>query len=123
MTSNVLDICVVCDNTTSMDRWIKGVKDAINSLVKYAKTEMGYDIRIAMVAYDDWKYQDNPERLGSDKRSDHIKTIEFTEKIPDFTKFVDSLKSVGGDQVSAPPPLLPLLPFTQVTHHIKTNTQ
>ncbi len=60
---------------------------------------MGYDIRIAMVAYADWKYQDNPDRLGTDKRAEHIKTFEFTKKIPDFTKFVKNLEVVGGDQV------------------------
>eukprot|EP01084_Bolivina_argentea_P316205 548048_1 len=88
--SNVVELCILSDATTSMGPYMKQVKEDISKIISESQCQFGIDsFRVSFVAYRDW--------IGKGKR---LETLPFTTNIQSFEEFVSNLKEEGGDDAA-----------------------
>lgn len=86
-----VDLAYVVDCTTSMQKYIDGVRSQIQEVVRRLKaTNTNLSLRLAFVAY-----------RGVRTDAKHIDTFQFPGSVEDFESFLSSLKAWGGDGLLA----------------------
>ena len=89
---NDVDLCILCDVTSSMDAWIEEIKNEIKHFVHQLRATFGLGtLRLAFVGYRDWD--------GDDQNNDGHRRLEVFPLSPDiseFESFVASVEAVGG---------------------------
>ncbi len=89
---NDVDLCILCDVTSSMDEWIGEIKEEISNFVKAlrATSDLG-TLRLAFIGYRDWD--------GDDQNNDGHQRLELcplSAAICEFEALVDAVEAVGG---------------------------
>ena len=84
-----LDLCVLCDVTDSMTKWIKTIKQEIISLTNQLKSDYNINnIRLSFVGYRDWSDDNN-----------RIQVLNFTSNTIKYENYIDKIRCFGGDDI------------------------
>lgn len=85
-----VDLCFICDCTTTMSPYINQVLSDISNLCSQVKAKLKAELRVAFIAYRDYavKASSSPEA--------RIECFDFTSDLNEFKNFMKQLDGHGG---------------------------